>query len=671
MNIKKIFINFVAIAVLVVPFAAALPVRAAAPNWDITGTWELALISTQYPSGNPYLHDMTVTGDTATGGTPAGGPYVNTWTANISISGDSVTIVAAYITGGTVTLPYSFTAIGTITPGAMSGTWSDTTGDSGTWTGTGTTTLLSAVTTNPAAGMGQTSATVDGTVGASGAADTSFWLGTTSAGPFTPSTNLLSELPVGWSSVDSSAQSANATFSYTYTGLTPGATYYFVAWALVGGTWYPGTVLNFSTASTLTPPPTAPDLVAPADGSIVTTNNPIFTWNPPMDVTAVTYEWESSLGPATNSDGAFAVQFADHAGLTVTNIDSPATPSGTYYWHVRATDAAGDISAWSDTWTVTIDTAGKLVVYKDTVGGDDTFALTGTNGVTTFPIIITTSGGIGSEEFDNLVPGSYTVTEPNILAGWQQADNDCNAVVVTAGETAICTVTNVKNETKGIDEIRGTTYEDRDGDGTLKDGDHHRLAGVTVYLDLNKNGNLDPGEPSTITDKYGDYHFSSLPTGTYVVRESVQLGWEETYPTNGSYTVTFTASGKISKKDDFGNFKFGSISGTEFSYSNGNDKKGSDKTVLSGWTIDLKGPNGLTKSTVTDSNGNYSFSSLGPGVYAVSEVVQSGWTQIMHPGPVRIQSGTASTRDNFGNIQKVTCGWNNGHGNNPDQGYFR
>jgi len=101
--------------------------------WSLNGAWKLAFDSTLYPGGNPYMHDMTVTGGTATGGWPAGGPYTNSWTATVSVSGNAVTIVATYLLGS-ATYPYSFTATGTISSaGTLSGTWTDTLGDSGTW----------------------------------------------------------------------------------------------------------------------------------------------------------------------------------------------------------------------------------------------------------------------------------------------------------------------------------------------------------------------------------------------------------------------------------------------------------------------------------------------------------------------------------------------------------
>jgi len=105
-------------------------------KWNIIGDWELAFYSTKHPGGNPYLHDMVVSCDgTVTGGWPAGGPYVNSWTADVSVSGDNISIHATYLPGSGI-YPYEFTATGTISGGNISGSWSDTIGDSGSWNNT-------------------------------------------------------------------------------------------------------------------------------------------------------------------------------------------------------------------------------------------------------------------------------------------------------------------------------------------------------------------------------------------------------------------------------------------------------------------------------------------------------------------------------------------------------
>jgi len=105
-------------------------------SWNLDGDWVLAFNSTKWPGGNPYNHDMVVLGGIATGGCPAGGPYVNSWTANVSVSGDSVTIDGTYLPGSGV-YPYVFMATGTIAPnGTIGDGWKDSLGDSGDWSST-------------------------------------------------------------------------------------------------------------------------------------------------------------------------------------------------------------------------------------------------------------------------------------------------------------------------------------------------------------------------------------------------------------------------------------------------------------------------------------------------------------------------------------------------------
>src|SRR5262249_33482394 len=54
--------------------------------------------------------------------------------------------------------------------------------------------------------------------------------------------------------------------------------------------------------------------------------------------------------------------------------------------------------------------------------------------------------------------------------------------------------------------IEGRVFNDLDGTGRRQQKDPG-MAGVTVYLDLNNNGRLDPGEPQTTTDADGAYRF--------------------------------------------------------------------------------------------------------------------------------------------------------------------
>lgn len=100
-------------------------------GWNLDGSWNLNFNSTLYPIGNPYGHNLTITGSNATGSSTG-----NTYNATVSVTGDSVTIVATYLSGSAA-FPYSYTATGTISgTGTMSGTWTGSDGDSGNWNST-------------------------------------------------------------------------------------------------------------------------------------------------------------------------------------------------------------------------------------------------------------------------------------------------------------------------------------------------------------------------------------------------------------------------------------------------------------------------------------------------------------------------------------------------------
>ncbi len=88
-------------------------------------------------------------------------------------------------------------------------------------------------------------------------------------------------------------------------------------------------------------------------------------------------------------------------------------------------------------------------------------------------------------------------------------------------------------------EIRGIKWDDLNGNG-IQETNENGLAGVSVYLDANNNERLDPGEPLQITaeddpntsdiDETGQYQFTNLLPGTYIVREVVPEGFEQTFP---------------------------------------------------------------------------------------------------------------------------------------------
>ncbi len=90
-----------------------------------------------------------------------------------------------------------------------------------------------------------------------------------------------------------------------------------------------------------------------------------YTWDPSTDnVSDVTYEYQAAINPVINSGvitgGSVFWQNWVHGNasqnpLLLPKIPSVGTSDGTWSWQVRAVDAAGNKSAWSEVWQYTLD----------------------------------------------------------------------------------------------------------------------------------------------------------------------------------------------------------------------------------------------------------------------------------------------------------------------------
>ncbi len=192
--------------------------------------------------------------------------------------------------------------------------------------------------------------------------------------------------------------------------------------------------------------------------------------------------------------------------------------------------------------------------------------------------------------------------------------------------------------------ISGTVYEDVNSNG-MRDNGENGIAGWRVYLDLDNSGTLNNDavgteEPSAVTNIDGDYVIGNSLTGflkpfTYRVSEVLQAGWSSTGLVSRDVVVT---AGNESKRTDFFNFAGGEIVGTVFNDLDGDKVRSVDPATgdlepgLAGWTVflDLDGnknptPDPADRTTITDSNGFYSFTGLPPNEYEVFEVVPAGW----------------------------------------------
>jgi hypothetical protein len=125
------------------------------------------------------------------------------------------------------------------------------------------------------------------------------------------------------------------------------------------GVVFNGTTYDFELATTSadTTAPAAPTPVSPSNGATVTSDDlDKVDWTTVTDPSSpVTYMYQASHSSATNPDGSFTTPVYTSGSLSDSEIATPGTPEGLYYWHVKATDAVGNSSPWSVTWSFTVD----------------------------------------------------------------------------------------------------------------------------------------------------------------------------------------------------------------------------------------------------------------------------------------------------------------------------
>ncbi len=339
-----------------------------------------------------------------------------------------------------------------------------------------------------------------------------------------------------------------------------------------------------------------------------------------------------------SSDGGFE----EFAVADVAGIDPEGTISGRVF---EDFNGDGDDEAGADP---NLDNVTVKLFLDD---GDGVFeANEGAFDPTKDSLVTTTTSVNGSYSFGDVLAGDYFVRQvtPKDLI---QTTTDPSLITIGSNTT----VTGVDfGNVEEFGSISGQKFEDTDGDG-VKDVGEAGLAGWTIFIDSDNDGVKDAGETSTTTDSSGNYSFTDLTVGNYTIREVQQSGWEQTTTNPSAINIT---SGTDTTGVDFGNFQLGSISGQKFEDSDGDGVKDVGEAGLAGWTIFIDSDNDGVKdagetSTVTDSNGDYSFDNLSAGNYTIREVQQIGWQQTTtNPSDINITtSGTNATGVDFGNFQ--------------------
>ncbi len=175
----------------------------------------------------------------------------------------------------------------------------------------------------------------------------------------------------------------------------------------------------------------------------------------------------------------------------------------------------------------------------------------------------------------------------------------------------------------GLDElaaIQGTVFDDY-GLGANKGATPTGRGGVVVYIDANRNGQLDPGEEETVTDADGNYALHGLnPNTNYQVGMVVPGGY---------YANTWDTISAATGSDPFG-----LVTGMDFhilplAAIDGRVTDASGKPLAGVWVSVYQNGGGLPVATIqTDSDGDYIINGLFPGSYTVAQAPPSGYRQV-------------------------------------------
>ncbi|CBN56821.1 beta strand repeat-containing protein [Kamptonema sp. PCC 6506] len=153
----------------------------------------------------------------------------------------------------------------------------------------------------------------------------------------------------------------------------------------------------------------------------------------------------------------------------------------------------------------------------------------------------TTSDANGQYEFDNVLPGDYSLEEV-LQSGWTQTVAP-NAINLTNADLTDNNFGNFQNIS-----ISGIKFEDNNGDG-IQNANETGLDNWQInLLDATTETVLE----TTTTTTGGNYSFIDLEPGNYRVREVNQNGWLQTTPNPNDIVAE---SGNIYTDIDFGNLQ--------------------------------------------------------------------------------------------------------------------
>jgi hypothetical protein len=337
-------------------------------------------------------------------------------------------------------------------------------------------------------------------------------------------------------------------------------------------------------------------------------------------------------------------------GATMRGRKAPLRQAGAF---VLETMESRRMLSASISGTAFVDTNLDGIRQSTDVGlaGEKVYVDANTNGKFDAGEKFATSNASGSYSLTNLAAGSYrllAVPPAGYRYDWTGPAGYVYNVTVTS--SSVVTGKNFGNTTKSI---IGKVYNDTNATGSSAAG-NAGLSGFTVWLDSNKNGILNAGEKTAISNSAGMFAFDNLPVGDYQIRQVPKSGWRITQIVGGAYTFHLGTDHVF--RGDYGNTTHPLLSGYVFRDLDGNGIKDAGESPLAGVRVFIdKDADGIfdagETSVLTSASGFYSFRTLIAGTYSVRVVTPSGMHTTKPTGGVfsiTLASGQTVQNKNFG-----------------------
>ena len=144
-----------------------------------------------------------------------------------------------------------------------------------------------------------------------------------------------------------------------------------------------------------------------------------------------------------------------------------------------------------------------------------------------------------------VTPGTHTVREV-VPTGYRLTTPLSGSYSVTISGTSTVSNINFGQEQLSLN-ATGMKWNDVNGNG-LRDPGEGGIAGVRMYLDIDGDQRIDIGEPAAKSNEFGQYSLTFPGPGTYKIREVVDPGYVQTFPSaanNYEHTVVVTGNAAV------------------------------------------------------------------------------------------------------------------------------